>query len=270
MKVDVAVIPAAGRGTRMRPATRVVPKALLTVVDRPAIQYAVEEAARAGATEAVIVVDLEVGHLIQQHFLVEERLPGLEHMRIRPVVQEEPLGLGHAVYEAREMVRDRPFFCLLADNIVAPGHDVLPDLAAVADGGTSVMCLRRLSDEYLSRYGVVVPAGPEHDGVLDLAGAVEKPGVEQAPSRLGLIGRYLFEPDVFGVLEKTEPGIGGEIQLTDAIDELGRMGRARGVVAERDLLDVGTPLGLLEASVELGLASFGDEFRRILTEVLSR
>jgi len=270
VNVDVAVIPAAGRGTRMRPATRVVPKALLTVVDRPAIQYAVEEAARAGATEAVIVVDLEVGHLIQQHFLVEDRLPGLEHVRIRPVVQEEPLGLGHAVYETREMVRDRPFFCLLADNIVPPGHDVLGDLAAAADGDASVMCLRRLDDEYLSRYGVVVPAGPEEDGVLELAGAVEKPGVEKAPSRLGLIGRYLFQPEVFDILGKTEPGVGGEIQLTDAIDELARMGRVRGYVADRDLLDVGTPLGLLEASVELGLARYGEEFRGILEEVLSR
>ena len=116
--IEVAVIPAAGRGTRMRPATRVVPKALITVIDRPAIQYAVEEAARAGATEAVIVVDLDAGHLIQQHFLVDDRLPGLEHVKVRPIVQEEPLGLGHAVLEAREVVHDRPFFCLLADNIV--------------------------------------------------------------------------------------------------------------------------------------------------------
>lgn len=260
MDIDVAVIPAAGRGTRMRPATRVVPKALLTVVDRPAIQYAVEEAARAGATEAVLVVDLDVGHLIQQHFLVDERLPGLEEIRIRPVVQEEPLGLGHAVWEAREMVRDRPFFCLLADNIVRPGQDVLPSLAdAAGDDDLSVMCLRRLTDEFLSRYGVVVPASEEVDGVLDLAGAVEKPGIDDAPSRLGLIGRYLFTPEVFDILGELEPGHGGEIQLTDAIDELGRRGRCRGFVAEGDLLDVGTPPGLLEASVVLGLARYGGE-----------
>jgi UTP--glucose-1-phosphate uridylyltransferase len=253
----------------MRPATRVVPKALLTVVDRPAIQYAVEEAARAGATEAVIVVDLDVGHLIQQHFLVEDRLPGIQHVRIRPVVQEEPLGLGHAVYEAREVVRDRPFFCLLADNIVRPGHDVLPDLLGASDGGkTSVMCLRRLSDEFLSRYGVVIPAGSEDDDPLELAGAVEKPGLERAPSRLGLIGRYLFTPEVFDILGSLQPGHGGEIQLTDAIDALGRNGRLRGVVAGADLLDVGNPLGLLEASVELGVARFGYAFESSLREIL--
>lgn len=268
MDIEVAVIPAAGRGTRMRPATRVVPKALLTVVDRPAIQYAVEEAARAGAREAVIVVDLEVGHLIQQHFLIDERLPGLENIQIRPVVQEEALGLGHAVYEAREMVRDRPFFCLLADNIVRPGHDVLPALAKTADTDISVVCLRRLSDEFLSKYGVVVPASEEREGTLEVAGAVEKPGVEEAPSRLGLIGRYLFTPEVFDILAETEPGVGGEIQLTDAIDELGKRGKLRGYISDADLLDVGTPPGLLKASVALGIAQFGDGFREHLRGVI--
>ncbi len=268
-RIEVAVIPAAGRGTRMRPATRVVPKALLTVVDRPAIQYAVEEAARAGATEAVLVVDLDVGHLIQQHFLVDERLPGIEHVRIRPVVQEEALGLGHAVYEAREMVRDRPFFCLLADNIVRPGHDVLPALVAESDGGkTSVMCLRRLSEEFLSRYGVVIPADTEESEPLELRGAIEKPGVERAPSRLGLIGRYLFTPEVFDILGKLEPGHGGEIQLTDAINELGLRERLRGSIADADLLDVGNPLGLLEASVELGLSRYGYAFESQLRDIL--
>jgi UTP--glucose-1-phosphate uridylyltransferase len=245
----------------MRPATRVVPKALLTVVDRPAIQYAVEEAARAGAREAVVVVDLDTGHLIAQHFSLEGPLPGLEDILLRPVVQEEPLGLGHAVNEAAHMVGDRPFFCLLSDNIVRPGRDVLADLAAGShDGSVSVMCLRELADEFLSKYGVVVPASQVDDGYLDLAGAVEKPGVEEAPSRLGFVGRYLFTPEVFGILEHTEPGHGGEIQLTDAINELGVRGRLRGYVAADDLLDVGTPVGLLEASVELGENQFGDEF----------
>jgi UTP--glucose-1-phosphate uridylyltransferase len=254
------VIPAAGRGTRMRPATRVVPKALITVVDRPAIQYAVEEAARAGAKEAVVVVDLDAGHLIAQHFSLGGSLPGLEDIRVRPVVQEEPLGLGHAVYEAAEMVGDRAFFCLLSDNIVRPGRDVLEEMAAGSNHGeVSVMCLRRLTDEFLSKYGVVVPASEVEDGYLDLAGAVEKPGVEEAPSRLGLVGRYLFTPEVFSILNKIEPGVGGEIQLTDAINELGNRERLRGFVAESDLLDTGTPEGLLKASKVLGSHQFGPE-----------
>ncbi|HEY6635696.1 MAG TPA: sugar phosphate nucleotidyltransferase [Acidimicrobiia bacterium] len=260
MSIEVAVIPAAGRGTRMRPATRVVPKALITVVDRPAIQYAVEEAARAGAKEAVVVVDLDAGHLIAQHFKLGGPLPGLEDIRVRPVVQEEPLGLGHAVFEAAEMVGNRPFFCLLSDNIVRPGQDVLEDMAAGSDDGqVSVMCLRRLTDEFLEKYGVVVPTSEIEDGYLELGGAVEKPGVAEAPSRLGLVGRYLFTPDVFAVLNTTAPGVGGEIQLTDAINELGRQGRLRGYVAETDLLDTGTPEGLLLATRVLGSHQFGPD-----------
>ncbi len=251
----------------MRPATRVVPKALLTVVDRPAIQYAVEEAVRAGAKEAIVVVDLDTGHLVAQHFSLEDPLPGLDEIQLRPVIQDEPLGLGHAVTEAAEMVGDRPFFCLLVDNIVRPGRDVLPALAEGSpDDAVTVVCLRELSDEFLSRYGVVVPASEVEDGYLDLAGAVEKPGVENAPSRLGLVGRYLFTPKIFEMLEKIPPGRGGEIQLTDAIDELGRLKRLRGYVAKDDLLDVGTPLGLLEASVELGEHQFGSEFSDWLNE----
>jgi UTP--glucose-1-phosphate uridylyltransferase len=125
-----------------------------------------------------------------------------------------------------------------------------------------------LSDEFLSRYGVVVPSGGEGDVPLELAGAIEKPGVERAPSRLGLIGRYLFTPEVFDILGQVKPGHGGEIQLTDAIDELGKRGRLRGSIADADLLDVGNPLGLLEASVELGLARFGFAFESALREAL--
>jgi len=260
VSIEVAVIPAAGRGTRMRPATRVVPKALITVVDRPAIQYAVEEAARAGAEEAIVVVDLDAGHLIAQHFSLGGPLPGLENIRVRPVVQEEPLGLGHAVYEAAEMVADRPFFCLLSDNIVRPGQDVLTEMAGGSnDGDVSVMCLRRYPDEFLDKYGFVVPTSEVVDNYVDLAGAIEKPGVDDAPSNLGLVGRYLFTPEVFSILEKTDPGYGGEIQLTDAINELGTLGRLRGFVAEAELLDTGTPEGLLKATRVLGAHQFGED-----------
>ena len=267
MSIEVAVIPAAGRGTRMRPATRVVPKALLTVIDRPAIQYAVEEAARAGAKEAVVIVDLDAGHLVAQHFNIEGPLPGLEDIHLRPVVQEEALGLGHAVNEAAHMVGDRPFFCLLSDNIVRPGKDVLGRLAEGSrDDSMSVMCLFEYGEEFLDKYGFVIPASEIEGGYLDLSGSIEKPGKERAPSRLGLVGRYLFTPEVFDILGRLEPGHGGEIQLTDAINELGANGRLRGYVTAEDLLDVGTPIGLLEASVELGEAEFGDEFSTWLAE----
>jgi len=241
----------------MRPATKVVPKALITVVDRPAVQYVVEEAVRAGATEVILVLDLDAGHLVQQHFLSDGRLPGLEDVKIRVVVQEEPLGLGHAVWEAAEAVRDRPFFCLLADNIVRPGSDVLLPLAAAAKDGCAV-CLRELTPDFLSKYGVVVPGSEVVAGTLDVVGAVEKPGPAKAPSNLGLIGRYLFTPEIFDVLGKLAPGHGGEIQLTDAINTLAAGGSCRGYVAEQDLLDVGTPRGLVEASWILGQSQFPD------------
>ncbi len=258
MSIEVAVIPAAGKGTRMRPATRVIPKALLTVVDRPAIQYAVEEAARAGAKEAVVVVDLDAGHLVAQHFSLEGPLPGLEDIRVRPVVQEEALGLGHAVSEAAGMVAGRPFFCLLSDRIVRPGHDVLLDLwKGSRDASVSVVYLRALERSLVSSYGVAIPTSEQVDGYLDIGGAVEKPSPEEAPSSLGLDGRYLFTPEVFDLLARTAPGVGGEIQLTDAINVLGSEGRLRGFVSELDLLDVGTPAGLVDATAVLGGHLFG-------------
>lgn len=249
----------------MRPATRVVPKALVTVVDRPAIQFAVEEAARAGVTEAILVVDLDAGRQIEQHFSIEGPLAGLEDVRIRLAVQEEPLGLGHAVKVTEEMVADRSFFCLLADNIVRPDRDVLVDMAAVS-ADTSVVCLRELNDEFLERYGVIVP-GASIDRI-EVRGAVEKPGLSAAPSRLGLIGRYLFTPEIFDALGKIAPGHGGEMQLTDAIDLLGRNERCLGFVASDDLLDVGNPIGLLEAAVILGMTQYGASVRQVLESCL--
>jgi len=259
--IDLAVIPAAGRGTRMRHATLVVPKAFLPVVDRPAVQYGVEEAVRAGATEVIIVVDPGVTSLVESHF--SNPLPGIDHVKVTTVTQPEPLGLGHAVLCAKDAVAGRPFFCLLADNI--PRVDVLDRMAGAFDG-TSIVSLRELDDDFLRRYGVIVPGEWRSEDVVEVRGAVEKPGVERAPSRLGLIGRYLFTAEVFDALEGLEPGVGGEVQLTDAIDRLGRDERCRGMVSPADLLDVGNPAGLLEATTVLGLASeeFGEAYRRFL------
>lgn len=252
--IDVAVIPAAGRGTRMRPATRVVPKALLTVVDRPAIQYVVEEAARAGAAEVILVLDPDVVDWVERHFTIEGPLPGLEGIKLTTVSQNEPLGLGHAVNVAADLVGDRPFFCLLSDRIVRPGYEVLASLGeGITDDPVSVVYLRSTDDdEVLASHGVAVPAGATVDSYLDLAGAVEKPGRAAAPSSYVFDGRYVFTSEVFSILDQVPPGVGGEIQLTDAINVLGDRGRLRGFVADQDLLDVGTPAGLVEASTVLG------------------
>lgn len=266
MRVDVAVIPAAGRGTRMRPATRSVHKSFLPLVDRPAIQWIVEEGLRAGVSEFVVIVDPGQADVVAGHF---QGLDGLDDPVIHPVIQPEPAGLGDAVLHSREIVRGRPFFCLLADNLVWPGEDVLPALAG-ASGGRSVVCLSQLDDAGLERYGVVVE-GKRHSGrVVEVRGAVEKPGVGAAPSRLGLVGRYLFDPAVFDRLEGLEPGHGGEVQLTDAIAALGEEGACLGWVADRDLLDIGNPAGYLEAGVALGLSHprIGPGFRDFLRTIL--
>ncbi len=187
-------------------------------------------------------------------------------MKIHIAVQEEPKGLGHAVWTAREAVDDRPFFCLLADNIVKPGGDVLAGMAEVSDG-ESVVCLREVPDVMLDKYGVV--AAHIESGRIRVSAAVEKPGRAAAPSNLGLIGRYLFTPSVFPELEGSAPGYGGEIQLTDAIDALARRGEMIGFVSEHDLLDVGNPLGLVEASSVLALhGPHGDEYLDFLRKTL--
>ena len=256
MTVEIAVIPAAGRGTRMRPATRVVPKALLTVVDRPAIQYAVEEAARAGAKEAILIVDLEVGHLVHQHFANDEALPGLEGIKIRPVVQEEPLGLGHAVLEAERMVAHRPFMCILADDIVRPGQDVLPGLIEASADGSSVVSIQEMTRDVIVTKGAVIPTSDLVDGVMSIGGAIEKPDASAIPSMYGVLGRYVLQPEIFDHLAELEPGRGGEIQLTDAMNRLGQEGKLKGAITEQEFLDVGNPLGLLRASTVLGSHQF--------------
>jgi UTP--glucose-1-phosphate uridylyltransferase len=256
----------------MLPATRGVPKALLPVVDRPAIQWVVEEGMRAGVEEFVVVVSPGVEDLLYSHFEGMEglaKLEGFSHIRLTWVVQEEALGLGHAVLRAREAVGERPFFCLLGDGLVIPGRDQLGHLAAASDG-RSVVCLRPLSEEGLDRYGVAVVGDSLAPGVVELRGAVEKPGREKAPSRLGFVGRYLFTQEVFAALAGLSAGYGGEIQLTDAIAALGGEGRCLGWIADEDLLDVGNHAGYLEAITALGLwhPVLGRAFRRHLERMV--
>ncbi len=255
MTVEVAVIPAAGRGTRMRPITRAVPKSLVPVVDRPAVQWVVEEAVRGGANEIYIIVDAESQELIERHFnsAEEDPLPGLEDIEVHTLIQPAPRGLGHAVGVAEEAVGGRPFYCLLVDNLSIPGEDVLADMAAARNGG-SVVCVRDLPEEYLDRYGFVVPGVVHSEAVLEISGAIEKPGIKRAPSKLGLVGRYLFSADIFGAISEATPSVGGEVQLTDAIDTVAGEGLCRAFITQFELLDVGIPTSYLEALTKLAMA----------------
>lgn len=266
--ISVAVIPCAGVGARMRPATRVVPKPLIPVVDRPAIQYVVEEAVAAGVREVILVVDERPGDPVLAHFADGDPVPGLEAVTFRSVVQSEPRGLGDAVLRARDAVGDRPFACLLSDMFPRPGRSFTPRLVALYDG-RPVMALRRVSPEYFDRYGIVTIGENLTGDVVEVESAVEKPGAA-APSDLGLVGRYVLTPEVFGDLEAIDPGHGGELQLTDAIDRVARRSGAIGLIVGDDLLDIGRPAGLLEATAAVGLSrpDLADDFRETLRHLL--
>ena len=267
MRVEVAVIPAAGRGTRMRPATNAIPKALLTIVDRPSIQWVVEEAVRAGVTEVIVVVDPDTGGMIERHFT---DLPDTQGAMVRSVVQREARGLGDAVLTAREAVGGRPFFVLTADDLIRPRESILDHLASSSGRERSVVCVRELPTEMLSSKGVIVPRADLGGNIVEMGGAVEKPAPAEAPSRLCIQGRYLFMPEVFEVLQAVEPGYGGEIQLTDAIDALAGQGRCRAYKTDVEVLDVGNPKGFLNANLVLaaGSVEYGETLKGMIKNLL--
>lgn len=228
-----ALIPAAGMGTRFLPATKAVPKEMLLVVDRPVIQYVVEEGLASGADEVVIINSREK-KAIEDHFTPDPELEATLHARgkddraeavhhaghlpVSFVYQDEPLGLGHAVHCAAEKTAGEPFFVLLGDVIV-PGNDMLNRMKKISDehDGASVIAVLPVPMDQVSRFGVI--SGSEvADGVWKVDGLVEKPPAEEAPSNLTVFGRYLLSPRVMELLGDVAPGAGGEIQLTDALD----------------------------------------------------
>jgi UTP--glucose-1-phosphate uridylyltransferase len=263
------VIPAAGLGTRFLPATKALPKELLPVLDRPVIQWGVEEAVAAGASEMVVVIS-EGKELIQQHFTAQPELEALllergkleelEAVRASDhlasfiwVRQDEPLGLGHAVLCAAEAVGDRPFLCMLPDDLSHGPVPVLRQLVdAYRDHRTPILALMRVPREQISRYGCAAIA-ESHGRVHRISAVVEKPDPDHAPSDLAIMGRYVLTPDVFDALRATSPGAGGEIQLTDGIGALLEEGPVHGVEFTGELLDVGTPAGWLVTNARLAL-----------------
>ena len=287
MRVRTAVIPAAGLGTRFLPATKVVPKGLLPVVDTPAIQLVVEEAIAAGLDDVVVV--LGPGQdAIAAHFARDPALEGeleargkreaLDAVRrttrseVRFVVQHEALGLGHAVGVAEPLVGDVPFAVLLGDDIIDPGVPLLRDMLAAAertDG--SVVAAMRVGPREVAMYGVIDPAGDE-DGLVRVRSLVEKPRPEDAPSDLAVVGRYVFQPGIFDALRRTRPGAGGEIQLTDAIAIVAAEAAVYAVAFEDGRYDVGNPLDALDAQVALALerGDIGPALRRRLDARLQR
>jgi UTP--glucose-1-phosphate uridylyltransferase len=270
--VRKAVIPAAGLGTRFLPATKAIPKEMLPVVDRPAIEYVVAEAVDAGLSDVLMVTGRGKAPL-ENHFdrqvELEEALEAkgddqkLSAVRrstelgpVHYVRQGDPRGLGHAVLCAQEHVGREPFAVLLGDDLIDPRDPLLSTMLKVqAEQGGSVVALMEVPRDQVNLYGCAEVSEELGDGVVKLAGMVEKPDPADAPSNLAIIGRYVLHPAVFDVLEKTQPGRGGEIQLTDALQTLARSqddgGGVHGVVFRGRRYDTGDRLDYLKAVVRL-------------------
>lgn len=292
--VRKAVIPAAGLGTRFLPATKATPKEMLPVVDKPAIQYVVEEAVEAGLDDVLFITGRSKRPL-EDHFdrnleleqVLEakgdhERLAAVTASsslgRIHYVRQGDPLGLGHAVLMAESHVGAEPFAVLLGDDLIDPRDPVLQAMLEVrAERGGSVICLMRVARETISLYGCPAVAATDRSDVLLVTDLVEKPDVADAPSDYAVIGRYVLDPAVFDVLRATAPGRGGEIQLTDALRVLAGMpssagGGVHGFVFDGRRYDTGDRLSYLQAVITLAVErdDIGPDLRTWLADFTAR
>jgi UTP--glucose-1-phosphate uridylyltransferase len=283
-KIRKAVFPAAGLGTRFLPATKAIPKEMLCLVDKPLIQYGVEEAVAAGCTEIIIVTGRDKAAM-EDHF---DSSPELEYAlaakgkqqlldavhevsnlaKIIYTRQAEPLGLGHAVLMAKEVVGDEPFCVLLPDDIVDADVPCMKQMVeAFEQTGSSILASEVIEGPSISAYGVLdCSPDPRNPRLLDVKGMVEKPSFEDAPSKNAIIGRYILTPKIFEMIERLTPGAGGELQLTDAIKALLQHEKVYGFHYEGKRHDAGDKLGFLKATVEFASKreDLGPQFREWL------
>lgn len=268
-KVRKAVIPAAGLGTRFLPATKAMAKEMLPIVDKPTIQFIVEEALKSGI-EDILIVTGKAKRPIEDHFdanieleanlkekgktellkLVEETTDVNLHF----IRQSHPKGLGHAVLQAKAFIGDEPFVVMLGDDIMDSKIPLTKQLMNDYERThAATLAVMEVPEEDTSKYGIINPGQEVSPGLFNVKNFVEKPKPQEAPSNLAIIGRYLLTPEIFGILENTQPGAGGEIQLTDAIDNLNKTQRvfARKYTGTR--YDVGDKFGFMKTSIEYGL-----------------
>ncbi len=287
-KVRKAVIPAAGLGTRFLPFSKAVPKEMLPVVDRPVIQYVIEEAVDAGI-EDILIVTSRHKKVLEDHFdrltdlerSLEDKGKDAEAAQVRALAeiaqlhyvrQGEALGLGHAIGTARNHVGDEPFVVLLGDDIMHPSAGVVKGMIeAYEEHQCSVVALMEVAKEDISSYGCA-GAQPIGDRLVRVEELVEKPAPDVAPSNLAIMGRYLFTPAIFDEIDRTEPGVGGEIQITDAMVSLLASEQLLGFTFTEGRFDTGKKIDYLRAVVELALEreDLGPAFREILADVASR
>jgi UTP--glucose-1-phosphate uridylyltransferase len=282
MTIRKAVFPAAGLGTRFLPATKAQPKEMLPIVDKPIIQYAVEEAVQSGIQEIIIVTG-RGKRSIEDHFDISFELEYfLDHKgdgemlrEVRSITdlatvyyirQKEPLGLGHAVLVARPLIGDEPFAVILSDDLIDSDVPCMRQLIDVYERyRCSVLAVEAVPRELSSSYGIITPKQID-DRLHQTLSVVEKPQPDQAPSNLGIVGRYVLTPEIFNILENTPPGRGGEIQLTDAIQRLIQQEAVYALEFEGRRYDAGAKLGFLKATVEYALKrpDLAQEFREYL------
>ncbi|MGK7344189.1 MAG: UTP--glucose-1-phosphate uridylyltransferase GalU [Candidatus Nitrospinota bacterium M3_3B_026] len=286
MKITKAVFPVAGMGTRFLPATKASPKEMLPLVDKPLIQYVVEEAVASGATEMILVTG-RGKNAIEDHFdkavelesFLEEKgkkklldiVRGISDMcDFCYIRQKEPLGLGHAILRAKDVVGNEPFAVLLGDDIIhtggRPGIGQLMDVFEKRKA--SVIAVERVPEENVSAYGVI-DAEPVADGLYRIKGMVEKPPRDKAPSNLAIIGRYVLAPNIFDYIENTAPDAKGEIQLTTALNSMLKDHPIYALEFEGNRYDAGDKLGFLKATVEFALRreDLGAKFREYLKKL---
>lgn len=285
--VRKAVIPAAGLGTRFLPATKSVPKEMLPIVDKPAIQYVIEEAIGAGIQD-ILVITAPSKKPLEDHFDTNYELEGLLEGRgkldMLELVQEisrmtklhftrqgRPLGLGHAIGMARSFVGDEPFAVLLPDDLLIDGGELLRRMIEVqGQTGSAVIAAGHYPLEEVVSYGVIEPISIDGDRI-EVKTIVEKPPIEEAASNYGLApGRYVFPPSIFDEIDATEPGVGGEIQLTDAIAALLAKGGVTACINSGARYDAGQKLDYLRANIEIALRhpELGDDFRELLATIV--
>ncbi|EPH95878.1 UTP--glucose-1-phosphate uridylyltransferase [Enterococcus faecalis 13-SD-W-01] len=287
-KVRKAVIPAAGLGTRFLPATKAIAKEMLPIVDKPTIQFIVEEAIASGI-EDILVVTGKGKRPIEDHFdsnaelehnLIQKQKDELlklveetTDINLHFIRQSRPLGLGHAVLQAKAFIGNEPFIVMLGDDIM---EDQLPLTKQLIDNyqktAASTIAVMEILPEDTQKYGIIDPESEVEADLFNVNGFIEKPSPTDAPSNLAIIGRYLLTPEIFSILEKQEPGAGGEIQLTDAINTLNSTQRVFAHRFKGKRYDVGDKLGMLQANVEYGLKhpEFSEAFKAYLRTLSTR
>lgn len=280
--IKKAILPAAGLGTRFLPATKASPKEMLPIVDKPQIQYAIEEAMSCGIEEFIIITGKNK-RAIEDHFdssyrledklktsgkeKILEELNKLNEINIAYIRQRAPLGLGHAILCAKPFVKDEPFAVILSDDVIDPEYHVLKDMIKLYEElDCPVIALEDVQRSDVHRYGII--DGSLEGEVYKINNLVEKPTLEDAPSNLAIIGRYILTPDIFKILEKQKPDSGCEIQLTDALKELLKKRTIYGYLIKGKRYDAGDKLGYLKATVDFALKNkdLSDDFKKYLIE----